>query len=122
MLAGLRSFAQALASSLMETDVTIHPKLEAAKDPEAPFGDDVLKYGDPFMVKGWFVSTQTKGFTGVGGMTSVVEDDTMRLPVGTPIKGGDKLVFGGNQWTAIDASQDETWPAMLKVSITRIGD
>jgi hypothetical protein len=122
MLAGMRAFAQKLANSFMETDVLIYPRHEAGKDPENPFGDDTPKWGDPFPAKGWFVSTQTKSFGAVGGMTAVVEDDTIRLPVGTPIKGGDKIAFNGNRWTAIDASSDDTWPAMLKVSVTRIGD
>jgi hypothetical protein len=122
MFSDLRLFAQSLANEFMETVVEIHPKLDPAKDPDNPFGDDTLRWGPPFTVLGWFVSTQTKNFSSVGGASSVVEDDTMRLPVGTQIKGGDKLVFNGKQWTAIDASSDDTWPAMLKVSITRIGD
>ncbi len=122
MFPGLRSFAQSIANAFMETEVTVTPRNPPGKDPTNPKGDDTQTYGDPFTTKGWFVSSLTKSLTSVGGLVAAVEDDTIRLPVGTAVKSGDKLTFNGGQWTAIDASEDDTWPAMLKVAVTRIGD
>lgn len=120
MFQDLRNFAQAVANQFMETEVTIKPRNAPGKDPTNPYGDDSPTYGDPFTVKGWFISSLTKNLNSVGGLTAAVEDDTIRLPVGTSVKSGDKLIFNGNEWAAIDASDDDTWPAMLKVAVSRI--
>lgn len=122
MFGGIRAYSQSLAASLMDTVVTITPRAPFAKDPGNPKGDDTLGYLAPFTTKGWYVSTQTKSFSPIGGANVAVEQDTIRLPVGTVVRSGDKLAFNGETWTAVDAGMDETWQAMVKVSVVKIGD
>lgn len=122
MLDGLRSFAQHMANSFMETDVVIRHKLTGEKDPDNPYGDDSLDY-EPVTdsVKGWFISTLTRTLDSTGGMTVAADNDQLRLPVGTRVDTGDQVTFNGNTWTVVDSSNDETWPAMLKLQIERVG-
>lgn len=121
MYGGIRSFAQALANGFMEEPIIIRNRLGAAKDDANPYGDDTVDYeSSSTTVNGWFVSNLTKSVDSTGGMDVVVEDDVVRFPVGTVVRPGAKLTIRGKEWRALDSSDDETWPAMTKVSITRI--
>jgi len=122
MLAGMRSYAQALANGFMETPIVIRHRKPPDKDDENPFGDDTTEWETTTTsTTGWYVSSLTKSFSDDGGMTAVTEQDLVRLPVGTDIKERDQVQIAGEWWVVTDASQDETWPAMLKVAIVRKG-
>jgi len=119
MLAGLRTYAQSLANGLMETPVSIRHRNAIAKDPSNASGDDVPTWGSTISAVGWFVDPSTATFADTGGMTAVVDRPTLRLPVGTQVESRDQVTINGNVWVVIDVSDDETWPAMLKVSLVR---
>ena len=122
MFAGIRTFAQSVANGFMDQPVTIRHKLPFEKDPEAPYGDDTIKFEDETTtVLGWMVSNLTKSLDQAGGMADVAEQNTVRLPVGTRVNTGDELTIADETWTVIDTSSDETWPAMLKASLQRAG-
>lgn len=122
MFAGIRAFSQALANGFMETPVTITNRLLVGqKDPTNPYGDDTVDWEPTsVVVNGWYVNALSKSTTSIGGMDTVVEEDTIRLPIGTVVRQGAKMTINGHDWTAVDVSDDETWPAMLKVSVSRI--
>ena len=122
MFAGLRSYAQGLANAAMDEPITIRHKKPFEKDPDNPYGDDTLTFEDETTeVLGWAVSSLTKSIDTSGALTAVAETDTLRLPVGTRIDTGDEVIIKGETWTVADTSSDETYPAMLKVSIQRQG-
>jgi len=122
MLAAMRNYAQSLANSMMTTPVTIRHRAAPGKDPTNKSGDDIIEF-DPVTTSamGWYVSSLTKSFTQDGAMSTVTEQDIIRFPVGTDVKERDEILLAGEWWIAADASQDETWPAMVKVSIVRQG-
>lgn len=119
MLATIRNYAQTLANKYMDTPVVIKTRLPADKDDENPYGDDTSEYETvTTTVMGWFIE-RSSAFADTGGMSTAVIKPTLRLPVGTTIKTRDQVQFNGNWWTVIDASSDDTWPAMLKVDLVK---
>lgn len=124
MFAGMRSFAQSLAEQFMEDEVTIRHRLPSDEDADNPYGDDTIEFADSSTVttKGWMVSELTKSVDSVGGLDAVVERATIRLPVGTVVDSGDEITLRSRKWTVSDVSEDETWPAMLKVAVARVGN
>jgi hypothetical protein len=117
---GARGFAQRVANRFMDEPVTIRHKKDFEKDPANKWGDDTVEFEDELtQTTGWMVSQLTKSVTADGGMADVAETNTIRLPVGTRVGPGDEVSVQGRVWTAVDTSDDETWPAMLKVSLQR---
>ncbi len=117
MFAGMRAFAQGLANSMMETPIIVSNRTAPAKDPSNPNGDDLVSFEEPsFTVLGWFVSSLSKSVTSTGGMDVVVEQDTVRVPVGTDIRSGARVTIRGQDWTALDTSDDDSVTSGLDVA------
>jgi hypothetical protein len=53
-------------------------------------------------------------------MSIVADRPTLRVPVGTRIDSRDEVLLHGRWYVVVDASDDETWPVMLKCGLTRI--
>lgn len=120
MLAAIRGYAQTLANSMMTTPVVIRHRAAGDKDPSNPSGDDTTEWNPTTTsVFGWFVDPSTATIQDTGGMSAIVDKPTLRLPVGTVIAGRDQVTIAGDTWVVEDTSDDETWPAMLKVSLVR---
>lgn len=120
MFASTRSFAQKIANRFMQEPIEIRHKMPFALDPSNPKGDDTLEFEpETTSVLGWVVSSLTKSLARDGTMVTAAETDIARFPVGTRVDTGDELIIKGQTWTVADTSADETWPAMLKVSIQR---
>jgi hypothetical protein len=115
-LAGL----QELANDFMSTDVTIRHRKAGDEDAENPYGDDTTEWEiATTTAKGWLVNPLTRSLDDVGGMSVTVETSTLRLPVGTVIAPHDEVLIAGKTYSVIDVSDDETWPVMLKASLSR---
>jgi hypothetical protein len=114
---------QAIANSFMIDDVTIINRLPPDKDDENPFGDDTPEYQTTSTtVKGWFVGPTTMSLREDGGMSVIVNQDTVRLPVGTVVGRGSKIILHGDEYKVTgDPSDENTWPAMISVPVSRIG-
>lgn len=112
---------QQIANGFMIDTVTITLRAAPAKDPSNPFGDeDILYESTSVTVPAWIVSPFTKSLDDQGGMSVVVDLATLRVPVGTVITRGAKVVHRGDEFFVVgDPSSDETWPAMVKVAISR---
>lgn len=112
---------QSVANEFMPDDVTIVNRLPADKDDENPFGDDTPEYETTSVtVKGWLVGPTAKSLDDDGGMSIVVAQNTIRLPVGTVVGRGSKLTVHGVEYSVVgDPSDDDSWPAMLKVPVAR---
>lgn len=112
---------QEIVNSFMETDVIIRHRSPTANDPSNRTGDDIVTFDTTTVaVKGWFVDPSTTRFTSAPGMSGVTDRPTIRLPVGTVIDSRDEVTINGDTWTVVDASSDETWPVMLKVSLVKV--
>jgi hypothetical protein len=115
-LAGLQS----IVNGFMQTPITIsHFQTAPAQDPSNRTGDNVVTFSGTTDTMAWFVDVGTKVFSG-GTMVSVTDRPILRVPVGTDIKAHDEVLLGGEWWTVLDASTDETWPVMVKVGLVRI--
>lgn len=122
MFSEILAAAQSIAEQFMVTPVQIRNRLPPDKDDENPFGDDTIEWEATATVtaNGWFVNPATKSLDTVGGMSAVVSEPTLRLPVGTSINRGAEVTINGRTYAVIDVSSDETYPAMLKASLARI--
>jgi hypothetical protein len=120
ILAGVQSVAEAF----MLTDVTIQHRIDGSEDTddENPFGDDTVEMEtSTTTVKGWIVDPATRSLEMTGGMSVVVSELTVRLPTGTVTGRGDILTVNGKEFRVVgDLSEDDTWPAMVKVHVSRI--
>ncbi|HEX5016517.1 MAG TPA: hypothetical protein VFX15_02900 [Actinomycetes bacterium] len=112
---------QALAEQFMQSEVEIEHRSAPAQDPGDRTGDNTVSYEtSTTTTKGWFVDQGTHTFSG-GRMVEVTDRPLLRVPVGTEIAKGDRVTInGGDTWTVVDASSDETWPVMVKVELVRI--
>lgn len=109
---------QAIANGFMTADVTITPYAGVGADRT---GDDVEQFDTPVTgIKGWIVNEATKTFSSGGAMEAVVDQTTLRVPIGTAIKSKDQVTVGTSTWTVVDTSNDETWPVMLKAQLAEI--
>lgn len=112
---------QGIANGLMRTAVTIYHINAPGQDTSNRTGDDIVTFSDQTTsVMGWFVDKGTHAFSTGGGMSQVVDEPTLRVPVGTDIKSRDEVVINGDRWVVIDASADETWPVFVKAELARI--
>lgn len=121
MFEDIRAGVQDVAESFMLDEVTITNRLPADQDNENPFGDDIVEWEtSSTVVNGWIVDPASKSLDDTGGMSVVVSSPTLRLPVGTEIGRGSKVLIHGKEFRVVgDPSDDETWPAMLKVTLAR---
>lgn len=114
---------QGVAEEFMPTWVTITNRKPADKDAENPFGDDIVEWKDEdesITIRGWLIDPATKSLDDTGGMNVVVSQPTLRLPVGTVITRGAKVVIAGQEFSVVgDPSDVDSWPAMLKVVLAR---
>lgn len=70
-------------------------------------------------VKGWLVGLwATRRERAVGDIDSTT-NYRLRLPVGTVIKGGDRVDISGNSYYVMDAGTDQTWPEWLACTLRR---
>lgn len=120
MLIAMRNYAQTLANRFMDTPVVIRHRKPGDKDDENPYGDDTSEFeATTTTINGWFIDPTSASFASVGGMSASVDKPTLRVPVGTVVGPRDQITINGNVWIALDASTDETWPAMTKVPLVR---
>lgn len=112
---------QGIVNNFMQTPVVIRHRATDVKDPGNRAGDMDAEWDTTTTsVMGWFVDKGTRSFSSVGGMSAVVDEPTLRVPVGTRIGPRDEVTINGNTWTVVDASNDETWPVMVKAELTKI--
>jgi hypothetical protein len=121
MFSDILPFVQGIAEQFMLDDIAITNRLPSDQDAENPFGDDTPEYvSSTIHVKGWLVDPATKSLQDDGGMSVVVSEPTLRVPVGTLITRGAKVVAKGLEYKVIgDSSEMDTWPAMLKVRLAK---
>lgn len=121
MFGDILAGVQAIAESFMIDEVTLTVRKPADNDDENPFGDDTPEYETTTVtVPAWIVSPSTRSLDDQGGMNVVVDTATLRVPVGTVINRGTKVLHNGVEFRVVgDPSDDESWPAMIKVAIAR---
>lgn len=101
---------QKLGERGMNTDVAIYTKAGQAKDPEHPYGDEIVHYEDPVTVKGWLVTRPTERLDVGASQVQTISTHTLRVPVGTHILAGDKVTIGAEEFIVTDATNEQSWP------------
>jgi hypothetical protein len=95
----------------MNVDVEIRHRERYAKDPDNPYGDEDVTYRlTTTMVKGWLVTKPTERVEVGEGQVRVIATHQLRVPVGTSILPGDDVICGGETFTVIDATNEQSWP------------
>lgn len=77
---------------------------------DGDYFDDTIHYGDPFTVKAWLVPVAQIDSDQMGYQDLVVGEYRMRVPVGTTIGSGDKVVINTQVFEVIDTTSEQTWP------------
>ena len=102
---------QKIGENGMIADVEIYSKQAQAKDPSSPYGDDAVSYSaTPIKVKGWLVTKPTQTQDVGAGEVQTISTHQVRVPVGTAVLAGDHVKVGGQEYVAVDATSEQTWP------------
>lgn len=101
---------QAIGERGMNIRVDIHPRAAQTKDPDHPYGDEIIEYGTVVSVKGWLVTKPTERLDAGGGEVRTISTHQLRVPVGTVIKAGDRVTVGTETFVVTDATNEQSWP------------
>lgn len=115
---------QALAVDMvMTTLATIyHQTTVTPVSADYDYGDDDVQYlgdtisGTPVEAQVWVVNRPSVDAVDNAGMIQTISPGVMRMPVGTAVFPGDRVVIEGTEFVVIDTNPDDTWPAWLKVT------
>lgn len=111
-----------IAAVTMRTAVVIYHQTTAVPvSSSTDYGDDEIVYvgqtapGAGIAATAWIVNKPSVDAVDSGGMIQTVSPGVMRMPVGTLVYPGDKVVVGAEEFVVIDTNNDDTFPAWLKV-------
>ena len=71
-------------------------------------------------VQCWLYSTPSPTIQIISGAQGLVNTYRLYLPVGTDIATGDRVEVGGGMYTVSDTTSENTWQALLTVSLRRV--
>lgn len=117
LVAGVRP----LGEQFMETDVTITTRLPYAADDPAPFGDDTLGFQTTTtVVKGWVVAEPTTSFS--EDVNQIIQSGLtrVRVPFGTKVEPGDKVLLGAVKYTVVDSTAESDLAVWVVVYLRRV--
>jgi hypothetical protein len=83
------------------------------------YGSTVSFSTTPTEVKGWLVGNWSPVRSEAVGDIDTTTTYVLRLPVGTAIEPGDKVVVGSGEYSVADAGTDATWPEWLVCMVRR---
>lgn len=100
--------------------IQIYAQIEGSGlDDSDTFGSDITFATTPITVTGWLVGTWSRSRDPDVGDLNTATNYRLRLPVGTAIFPGDKVVINGNAYNVFDAGTDQTWPEWLTCIVRR---
>jgi len=112
---------QRLGEQSFKIEVEVQHKLPFEKDDSNPMGDSVLTYKSvTTKVKGWLVPDLDRALS--VGVAQVISagDFRLRLPVGTDVEPGDRVIVSGLSYAVTDSSTEQSWPEWITVRMRRI--
>jgi hypothetical protein len=113
---------QKIGESGMASTATIYTHEPYAKDPDNPFGDSDVTYGPARTVKCWLVAKPAFDISQGQGQAFTIAEDVMRVPVGTVIDNGDRVVILGQEYLVTDTTTEATWPEWVTVYLKSISN
>jgi hypothetical protein len=112
---------QDLAVEWLRTPVTIYTRLPLVSEADAPFGDDMVSYDPkPVTVMAWLTRDTTKAFMTDAAAVVTSMTFTLRVPFGTLLSSGDKIVIGPDTYAIVDALHEATWPIWEVCSMRKV--
>jgi hypothetical protein len=112
---------QKVGQNAMTVSADIYKRLAYAGDDDNPYGDDTVRYAaTATRVKGWVVPLLGGGFTLSAAQVISVGEFGLRVPVGTDIQPGDRVVIGGKSHSVTDTTVEQTWPEWTTARLRRV--
>jgi hypothetical protein len=101
----------------METTVDIYPRVES----EAP-SDTVDSWPTKSLsTKGWLRSMPAMAFNIDVGVLEASTPFRLFLPVGTPVKPGDRVKIAGADYSVVDTNVESTLQVVLRCTLRKVG-
>lgn len=86
------------------------------------YGDDVSQFTYLLTTKGWVYSVTTPNtpIQDESGRQVTVMSFWLRVPVGTDLELGDRVVIDGRRFTVTDMDEESTWLPMVSCALRRL--
>jgi len=111
---------QRLGQKTFSLSCTIYKRQPFAFDDSNPYGDDTVTFASTgTRVKGWLVPSGNIDFMLDVAQIISSSNSVLRVPVGTDIGPGDKVVIGSDTYYCSESTVEQTWPEWTTVRLRR---
>ena len=112
---------QKVGQKTFTVSADIYKRQPFAFDDSNPYGDDTVTFATTATrVSGWLVPVDTIDFTLDISQIISSGNAVLRVPVGTDVEPGDKLVIASDTYYCSESTTEQTWPEWTTVRLRRI--
>jgi len=99
----------------------IYKRQPFAFDDSNPYGDDTVAFAsEGSTVRGWLVPASSVDFMLDIAQIISSSNSVLRVPAGTDIEPGDKVVIGPDTYYCSESTVEQTWPEWISVRLRRV--
>ena len=111
---------QRIGQKTFSVSCTIYKRQPFAFDDSNPYGDDTVTFAvQGIKVNGWLVPSSATDFSLDIAQIISSGNSALRVPVGTDIEPGDKVVVLGDTYYCSESTTEQTWPEWITVRLRR---
>ena len=111
---------QKVGRSAMTVVCSIYKREAYGADDSNPYGDDTVTYAVTSTdVDGWLVPASKADFSVSVAQVLSARSFIVRMPVGTDIGPGDKVVIAGDTYYVSESTVDQSWPEWTTANLRR---
>lgn len=112
---------QDLGKKSLTVSCTIYKRQPFAFDDSNPYGDDTVTFATVgTTVNGWLVPSSATDFSLDVAQIISSSNSALRVPVGTDIEPGDKVVVLSDTYYCSESTTEQTWPEWTVVRLRKV--